>query len=375
MSRTLMLTLALSAFAPSLAFGETLHRTGSSASRHDLVILADGYRASEREEFDREALAVLQALRAAEPFRSNMGRMNVHTGFRPSARSGPSETNNAYGTHFGNSFFLSFDTRVQANNRLLIMQDAARFGGDADSILVILKSSRRGGTAYGHLCFVTSGAGHRTALHELGHAIGRLGDEYSTGDLGITRQQVARLYPNLTTANTRAQLPWRDLVHASTPVPGNSFTSGVSAFEGGGTFATGVYRPQRSCRMRTDGPGFCAVCQTELARAIRADSTGSGPATTGGTGGSTTTTGGGGGNFNAQVVNVSSRLRVRAQPTTASAVLGHLQPNQLVRVVGNLQGGWYPIDFNGRRGWVSRNFIRGLPQSAGVSAAVAGMAR
>ena len=355
MSRTLMLTLALSAFAPSLAFGETLHRTGSSASRHDLVILADGYRASEREEFDREALAVLQALRAAEPFRSNMGRMNT-------------------GDHRRRLAELP-DTRVQANNRLLIMQDAARFGGDADSILVILKSSRRGGTAYGHLCFVTSGAGHRTALHELGHAIGRLGDEYSTGDLGITRQQVARLYPNLTTANTRAQLPWRDLVHASTPVPGNSFTSGVSAFEGGGTFATGVYRPQRSCRMRTDGPGFCAVCQTELARAIRADSTGSGPATTGGTGGSTTTTGGGGGNFNAQVVNVSSRLRVRAQPTTASAVLGHLQPNQLVRVVGNLQGGWYPIDFNGRRGWVSRNFIRGLPQSAGVSAAVAGMAR
>ena len=367
MSRILSLATALLAFAPALADAETLHRSGNASNRHDLVILADGFRANERDKFDREARDVLEAMRTTEPFASLMGRINVHSHFRASARSGPSTTNNAYGTHFTKSGF-SFDTHLAAQNRLLIMADAAATAGQVDSILVILNSSRRGGTATGFLCFASTGGGPRVALHELGHAIGRLGDEYSTGDIGISRDVVALIYPNLTTARTRDQLPWKQFVSPDTRVPASLFTRGVSAYQGGGTYASGLYRPERNCRMRTDGPGFCVVCRHELTRRIQNTSTGS-------SGGSTTGTGSGTSGTPGQVVGVTSRLRVRGQPTTASSILGYLQPGAAVRVLGPAEAGFYPIAFNGGRGYVGRNFIRLGTASAGINASVQGLAR
>jgi hypothetical protein len=267
--RLLTVSLALLALTPTLAAADTLHRTGPAEDRFDLVLLADGYRSEDRGDFEREAGRVLEGLRGAEPFSRYLGLMNVHTGFRPSASSGTGG-DTAYGTHFPQSG----RTTLRATRTTLLLGDAVRAGGEADAVLVIVNSGRRGGTAIGSLCFVTRGAGPRVALHELGHAIGRLGDEYSSwaGSPTRSREAMAQAYPNLTTATTREQLPWKDWVARSASVPAHLFSSGVSAYRGGGAYSSGIYRPSRSCRMRRDHAAFCAVCRQELVLAIYAES-------------------------------------------------------------------------------------------------------
>lgn len=431
-TRLLALIPALLALSPALAQADSLHRSGPPEDRLDLVILADGYKASEERDFDREAARVWAAMKDMAPFDRYAPMMNVSTGFRASSRSGSSK-NNAYGTHFAGGFFA---TLLRAERPSLILADAVRAGGgEADVVLVILKGNRRGGTATGNVCYVTSGAGPRVAIHELGHSIARLGDEYSglSGTPRLTREQVSSIYPNLTNKSKRDELPWKDWVARDQRIPGGWFTKGVGAFQGGGAYSSGVYRPERRCRMRTDGPGFCAVCRQHLALAIhessnplRLEISGSGssrrarlvgtmpPGTwatrwngVNGTGleatvpagvtasvtvedatpwvrgdlrsgvryqfNAATGSGGlvGGSGQVGQVVGVTSRLRVRSGPSTGNAILGHLPPGATVRVVGPVNRGFYPISFNGRVGYVGKDFVRlGGTSNAGILGAL-----
>ena len=226
----LALAGALLLCAPALA--DTLHRSGPSNERLDLVILADGFTAAEEGEFNADARKVLDKMRGLEPFNRYLGLMNVHTGFRASARSGL-RSDSAYGTEFAGEGF--FSTLLRAQRISLIQSDALRAGGDADVILVLVNSSRRGGTAYGKICYPSSGA-TATAVHELGHSLGGLGDEYGSwsGTPKLTRAQYDARYPNLTTQTSRERLPWKDWVDSGTRVPASFFTSGVSAHQGGG---------------------------------------------------------------------------------------------------------------------------------------------
>tara|TARA_R110002072_G_scaffold43550_4_gene122148 strand:- start:4067 stop:4633 length:567 start_codon:yes stop_codon:yes gene_type:complete len=172
--------------------------------------------------------------------------------------------------------------------------------------------------------------------------------------------------------------------------------------------------------MRTDGPGFCAVCRQHLTLAIHESSnplrlvvTGSGSsrrarlegtmppgtwatrwnginatgleaAVPAGTTASVTVedatpwvrgdlrvgvrylfnaatgSGGsvGGGGQIGQIVGVTSRLRVRSGPSTGNAIVGHLPPGATVRVVGPVNRGFYPVAFNGTVGYVGQDFVR-----------------
>ena len=418
--------------APAAALGDTLHRSGPAEDRLDLVILADGYRASEKPQFEAEARRVWDALRSTEPFSHYAGLLNVHTGFRASPKSGVSP-DSAYATRFR----TTFGTLFYSDNRRLILSDAVRAGGgEADAVLVIVPGWRTGGTAVGQICFITTGAGPEVAVHELGHVIGGLGDEYSSwsGTPSLSLEQTAARYPNLTMAKTRGQLPWKDWVESSTTVPATLFTSKVSAYQGGGAYSSGIYRPQRSCRMRSDPSGFCAVCRQHLVLAFHEDST---PlkmqlSTSGGRrrlqvvsalpvgewrvrwegvqaqgleafvpAGSSVTVRledatpwvrgtlreGLRYSFSARglvpaptgptrpgrVINVTSRLRVRAAAQPDAPVLGYLGPDAAVEVAGSATNGFYMIGFEGGGGYVSSDFVElDTINSAGI---VGGLAR
>ena len=431
MTRTLLglaLSAALLASLPAAARGETLHRSGPAEDRLDLVILADGYLASEQAQFAAEARRVFETLRRTEPFASYMGLMNVHTGFRASARSGVGE-----GTAYSTRFRTTFGTTVYSDNQRLILSDAVRAAGEADAVLVILPSNRHAGTALGKVCYVTTGAGPAVAMHELGHVIGGLGDEYTSwsGSPSLSPEATAARYPNLTLANTRETLPWKDWVEPSTRVPASFFGSDkVGAYLGGGAYSSRVYRPERTCRMRSDWSGFCVVCRQHLVLAFHEDST---PlkrevATISGqrrlrivsalpsarwqirwsgvqaqgleafvpAGASATvrledTTAWVRGTLRAglrysfqldggarptpagvtvrwgRLVDVTTRLRVRSGPNTSSAILGYLTPDASVAVIGAESGGFYPIDFEGNQGYVSSSYVDlDVPNSVGL---------
>jgi len=171
LSYALLFALALTAQAEA----ESIHRSGPSERRFDLVLLAEGYQSGDRAKFDRDAGAVLAALKQKEPFKTYLGLINVHKGFRASQGKGlkrPSLTN--YGTaRIGRS------TMVRASNTMKIMEDASAFATQTDRILVICQGSLKGGTSTGLIAYVVARPGFATvAMHEMGHQLGGLADEY-----------------------------------------------------------------------------------------------------------------------------------------------------------------------------------------------------
>ncbi len=58
-----------------------------------------------------------------------------------------------------------------------------------------------------------------------------------------------------------------------------------------------------------------------------------------------------------QVVGISSVLNVRSGAGTNYSVIGSLKPSQSVKITGE-SGNWYKIDFNGRVGYVSKDYIK-----------------
>jgi hypothetical protein len=151
------------------------------------------------------------------------------------------------------------DTPTRVNRAL------ARFAPEADNIIIVLNDGGWGGCARGNRLAVTTGVGWDTLYHELGHAVGGLGDEYFRS--GLNFSGTASPAPNCSITASRTALPWADLVAASTPLPttgvpagGNSNTT-VGAYPGCGTFATGLFRPVDDCRMRSNSPPFCPVCE------------------------------------------------------------------------------------------------------------------
>jgi hypothetical protein len=109
-------------------------------------------------------------------------------------------------------------------------------------------------------------------VHELGHNLAGLGDEY-VGSVPYETGAPDRpepWEPNLTALKDPAALKWRDLVEPGTPIPTPpSFAGRVGAFEGGGYQARGLYRPEAACVMGSASPvGFCRVCQRAISRII-----------------------------------------------------------------------------------------------------------
>jgi IgA Peptidase M64 len=108
-------------------------------------------------------------------------------------------------------------------------------------------------------------------VHESGHTLAGLADEYTTPDTAIT--PVER--PNATAMTNFGQIPWNawidtNLVALPTPDTGNNALL-VGLFEGAEYNATGWYRPMETCIMNDfSAPAtvFCNVCAEAIVKAI-----------------------------------------------------------------------------------------------------------
>jgi hypothetical protein len=108
-----------------------------------------------------------------------------------------------------------------------------------------------------------------TLAHELGHSIGKLGDEYFEYDGAPPYNGNEPSFPNLTKSPDRSALKWGRFVRPTIEVPTADGVAGIGAFEGAYYRRHGVYRPAHSCLMRRYGP-FCRVCTDVMLTKIHA---------------------------------------------------------------------------------------------------------
>ena len=151
----------------------------------------------------------------------------------------------------------------------------AQYAPEHRLVILLLNNPGFGGCGGGGRATLPLGVTWATIAHEFGHALGGLADEYHNEDKAWTGGEPGE--PNATKNTLRATLKWGWAVAATTPLPtgGDDFkppkpagwndNQGVGAFEGGhGNFATGVFRPVINCRMKSNNPPFCPVCNAAM---------------------------------------------------------------------------------------------------------------
>lgn len=243
----------------------TLVRGGDPKFRYDLVIVSDAYAGKDLARFRQHAAAVVDALRATTPFREYWSYLNVFLVEVPAARSGLAGGPSALGTRAAGERKIDHDT-----GRIL---DAARLAPGCDAALVLVNHPFRS-YAKEDVCLVSTTEDRypRVSVHELGHTIGKLLDEYeeeaaSPIDFLVGNAVVEAFTKltgwgaNVTTHTSPDAIPWRRWLTPGAPLP-TPTGSGVAVglYRGALHRSRFLYRPSEICRMRDTREPFCPVC-------------------------------------------------------------------------------------------------------------------
>jgi hypothetical protein len=302
----------------------SLMRNGNPEDKADLLVLGDGYTSEESAKFHADARRLVRVLFDTEPYRSRRSDFNVWAVDLPSSQSGISDPrrgiwkDSALGLSF-NAFDTDRYVLTYRNRRLRDVAAQAPY----DFIAILFNDRKYGGGGIFNL-WATCSADTKTApyvfVHELGHSIAGLADEYYSSQVAyedFTPVDTEPWEPNITALLDPKHLKWSDLVDPSTPIPtpwnqeaydrvsasydrersrlinekgsdaemeklfdevaaatgpllrSEPYYGKVGAFEGAGYQARGLYRPSVDCIMFTRNPReFCPVCRRAIERII-----------------------------------------------------------------------------------------------------------
>lgn len=300
-----------------------LQHAGDPADKLDFLILGDGYTAAERGKCEADARRLMSILFDTEPFTSRRSDFNVWGLCPAAAESGISQPSRGvyrrspvgatYDAFRSERYILTFDNRAFRD-----LASQAPY-----EVVEILTNSRTygGGGIFGQFSTVAADSlwAPYVFIHELGHHLAALADEYYTSEVAYepATDRIEPWEPNATALLDPARLKWAAFVAPDTPLPtpwskaefeqyGRSiqderrriraerrpeeemealflrqrdaeeallgagpFAGRVGAFEGANYEAAGYYRPAADCIMfsRNRVP-FCPVCRQAIERVI-----------------------------------------------------------------------------------------------------------
>lgn len=297
-----------------------IHEAGDPSLKLDLLILGDGYTPAQRGKFERDARRLTRALFDVSPFKERRQDINVW-GLVPAAlQSGISRP--SQGIYRRSPFGATYDAFDSERYVLTFENKAFRdlaANAPYDVVEILVNSATYGGGGifglYGTVAADSAWAPY-LFIHEFGHHIAGLADEYYTSEVAYlpAADRVEPWEPNVTALLDPATLKWGALVTALTPVPtpwskadfeshargiqerrrqiraanrpeaemdalfreqmahdvallsAGPHAGRVGAFEGANYEARGYFRPQADCIMFTrDQVPFCLVCQRAIA--------------------------------------------------------------------------------------------------------------
>lgn len=273
MRSMLVLTLAVAtcllAAAPARADYNTVWDNGPSSNRVDMVFLGDGYTASQLNTlYPQHIDAMLDHMFVDEdPFNRYRNFFNVYRVNVASNQSGADVPPDGVfrDTALGGTYFLDgvTDRLLGVNESLADAAVTANLAGSGitpEMRLVTVNDTRYGGSG-GKYAVYAGGNSDATevALHELGHSFGGLADQYG----GFTTPYVGPepSQPDITTDPTGQK--WSQWLGYDQPGIGV-----IGAYEGGGYYEEGIFRPSENSKMRSLGQPFDAVGREQLILSI-----------------------------------------------------------------------------------------------------------
>jgi hypothetical protein len=297
-----------------------IQRSGPPERKLDLLILGDGYTRGECGAFESQARKLAGALLAVEPFRSRRDDVNVWALCPPARESGVSRPST--GIHRNSPVGAAFD--AFGSERYVLALDNRRFREVAsqapyDFVAILVNAETYGGGGIQGL-YATVAAGSLWApyifVHELGHHIAGLADEYFTSEVAyLPGERIEPWERNVTTLPDPSRPKWGATPGAPVPTPWDKadyekrardfqekrkairkrngpesemdalflaqrkeesaklsaepHASQVGAFEGANYESRGSYRSQVDCIMfsRNEVP-FCSACRGAIEEVI-----------------------------------------------------------------------------------------------------------
>ncbi|MFJ9419065.1 M64 family metallopeptidase [Streptomyces sp. NPDC101227] len=242
-------------------------QNGPVGDKLDVVFIGDGYTATQQEDFHADVRAKWAKISAVEPYASYTGLFNVWAVDAVSNDSGVSgdPTNDVVrDTALNSAFFCDGTERLLCVDTGKVEAYASKAPA-ADLVVVLSNSTKYGGAGYNDISSQVGYDGIATAssdndrsdqiaVHETGHSLGKLADEYDYGESG-TYSGPEPTETNLTTLSadqmTAQRQKWYRWLGQESPDGGT-----VGAYEGGGYYQYGLNRPTENSIMRSLGREF-----------------------------------------------------------------------------------------------------------------------
>jgi len=275
----------------------TLLDSGDPSDKLDIVFIGDGFTDSEQDLFNDKVDQAVSFFLDTHPFMAlrcafNIHRINVASRESgtdipgtcgvddngdpiPSPRPAQSRATALNTTYCGGTVF-----RCLGSSDFTLIFNYTVLAPGSNFIVVLVNDKENGGCRWGTTTFVAiSSRFDKVVVHELGHAIADLADEYDADDPGKTTYSGPEPgRTNITIETNRGSLKWGDLVLNTTLIPTTTcddpdFSGAadlVGTFEGAnGEYKCGIYRPQNTCRMRRSEEAFCAVCRRAIIEEVK----------------------------------------------------------------------------------------------------------
>ncbi|MFD9487648.1 M64 family metallopeptidase [Streptomyces sp. NPDC059991] len=243
---------------------------GPSADRLDVVIVGDGYTVDQLAKFHADAKEKWGEVTGVEPYTTYQNLFNVWTVDAVSAQSGVSgdpAQGDVKNTALGAYFWCDGIERLLCVDQDKVDSYVAK-APQADLVIVLANSTKYGGAGYnepsqklGYEGISTASAGNaksgQVAIHETGHSLGKLADEYfypgTPGYEHYSGPEAAESNISVLSADRMAaqRTKWYRWLGETSPDGGT-----VGAYEGGGYYVTGLFRPTDNSIMRILGKPF-----------------------------------------------------------------------------------------------------------------------
>jgi hypothetical protein len=259
---------------------ETIKNSGDNDKRINLIILSEGYRTSELTQFKTDATNFVNTMFSQSPFSEYANYFNVHIikvisngsgADHPGTSIDPVESSitpavpvkmvdtyfNATYDSFGfhRLLYYEIDGFSENNTELKISNVLATNFPSYDQALIIVNSSEYGGSG-GEFPIAYRGSwGADVTIHELGHSLFNLIDEYYPIDDALAVEGV-----NMTKETNPSLVKWKNWIN----------TNGIGIYQYYDANGTPKpwYRPHQACKMRRVDWPFCSVCKEGIVEKI-----------------------------------------------------------------------------------------------------------
>ncbi len=260
-------------------FDSVVHDGGDLQHKLELVFVSEGYTAQQKSKFFSDAVRFKQVLFDWEPYASYKDRIRICAVFIESSEEGvdvPSE-NVWRKTNFNSSFGTFSIERYLSVPDMPAVYKALQ-GIYFDQLCIMVNSSRYGGGGIYNFYNLFTVDNEKSAflfIHELGHSLAGLADEYYSSEVNFSefvRLDLEPVEPNITTL-ANFDIKWKSFVSDTIPIPTPSlekYHNVIGVFEGAAYQAKGVYRPSLQCAMKTsECTYFCEVCRKSIEQKLK----------------------------------------------------------------------------------------------------------